>query len=128
MQVPKAQEAMAEEATLEEATGGSSKRGQSAPPPGREHKETLNRSAPPAEESKEWYPLAEPNLDHNYLFPETETEKCPIDKNNLKQRNEENDEYMKWILKLYPQLTVKDERIYCPYCDMKNHPKAYGST
>ena len=66
--------------------------------------------------------LLEPKLDPDYLFPETESEKCPLDKNTSKHTGAENDAYVRWILRLYPRLHVRDERVYCPYCDMKNHP------
>ena len=70
-----------------------------------------------------WRFLPEPNLEDSYLLPETETEKCPIDKDTSKHTAEESDEHVRWIQKLISRIHARDERVYCPYCDMKNHPR-----
>ena len=43
-------------------------------------------------------------FDEAYLFPETETKKCPIDKKMRKHTSEKNGEYeyVLWIQKLTP--------------------------
>ena len=64
--------------------------------------------------------LPEPNLDPT--FPEIKTKKCPIDKYTFKHTRAENDEYVRWILKLFPRLHVRDESVYCSYCDREESP------
>ena len=66
---------------------GSSRRGASAPPPD----QIIDRDGPAAEPPKEWCTLEQPNLDPAFLFPETSTEKCPIDKTTAQHTNEESD-------------------------------------
>ena len=88
----------------------------------KEHKE-LDCPTDPYETSLEWHDIGEANLDPTFLFPETENSKCSINKNFRKHATEENSEDMLWIQLLTPNVDKKDETVYCPYCDMKNHPR-----
>ena len=71
----------------------------------------------PYEIPGDWHGLGHANLDPAFLFPGTENSKCPINKNVRKHTSEANAEYMLCI----PNVDKKDERVYCPYCDVKNH-------
>ena len=57
-------------------------------------KNELERNTDLVENLLDWYELTPANLDHSFLFPETQNSKCPINKNVHKHSNEENAEYM----------------------------------
>ena len=101
---------------------GSSKRAYSAPAtrPSKDSTE-LERNTDLVETPLDWYQLTPANLNESFLFPETENSKCSINKKIRKHTNDENAEYMLWIQSLIPNVDKKDERVYCPFCDMKNH-------
>ena len=66
--------------------------------------------------------IGDANMDESFLFPETPDSPCLVDKNACKLSKDEANEYMKWIQSRIPNVDKKDERVYCPYCDMKNRP------
>ena len=62
-------------------------------------------------------------LDPDFLYPETRESQCAISKNTRKFSKDEAREYVQWIQSRIPDLGRKDERVYCAYCDMMNHPR-----
>ena len=44
-------------------------------------------------------------------------------KNFRKHTAEAAADYLKWIQECIPTIDKNDARVYCPYCDMKNHPR-----
>ena len=82
-----------------------------------------DRKINPEETPRPWRDLGDANMDENFLFPETANSKCPVNKHARKLSKDEANEYMKWIQLRIPKIDKKDERVYCPYCDMKNHPR-----
>ena len=75
----------------------------------------------PAETALPWRDIGDANTD--LTFPETDDSNCPVNKNARKLSTDEAAEYMRWIQQRTPTLDVKDKRVYCAYCDMKNHPR-----
>ena len=78
--------------------------------------------ANPEEKALAWRDLGEGNIDHKFLFPETDDSKRPSNNNFRKHTTEQAAEYMRWIQERIPTIDKKDKRVYCPYCNMKNHP------
>ena len=62
-------------------------------------------------------------MDPDFLFPETPESQCPVSKNTRKLSKDEAKEYIQWIESRIPNIDRKDERVYCAYCNMKNHPR-----
>ena len=70
----------------------------------------------------------------SYFLTEAENDPadpCPISKTTNKHSKDDNDSccYVSWIRRMAPRIHNRDERVYCPYCDVKNHPHwtcAYG--
>ena len=81
------------------------------------------RLTSPYEETKPWKDLGYANLDESFLYP-TNDPPCPIAQSQSMSKSDQ-EQYMKWIadvLKIDKKKS-KDERVYCPYCDMNNHPR-----
>ena len=77
----------------------------------------------PEEKALAWRDLGDANMDPEFLFAEAEDSKCPVNKPARKLSQDEANEYMKWVQLRVPFIDKKDERVYCPYYDMKNHPR-----
>ena len=96
---------------------GSAKRAQSVPV-------TLaERRTNPVETARPWRDIGAARTDPEFLYPETPESPCPVSKNTQKLSKEEAKEYMQWIQSRIPDIDKKDARVYCAYCDMKNHPR-----
>ena len=77
----------------------------------------------PYEETKPWKDLGDANVDESFLYP-IDDPPCPVVHSPSMSKGDQQ-QHMKWIcdvLKL-DRRTSKDERVYCPYCDMNNHPR-----
>ena len=97
------------------STKGSSKRGQSVPV-------DISKRTNPEEKGLEWRMLDEVDTSLDYLFPDS-TLPCPIEK-NTQLPSEQQEFYIQWICNsLNIDKNCKDPRIYCAYCDMRNHPR-----
>ena len=97
------------------STKGSSKRGQSVPV-------DISQRTDPEEKGLEWKTLDEVNTSLDYLFPDSPLQ-CPVEK-SLQLPPEQQEHYIHWICStLSIDKNCKDPRIYCAYCDMRNHPR-----
>ena len=97
------------------STRGSSKRGQSVPV-------DLSKRTNPEEKGLNWRQLDEVDTRIEYLFPETSIP-CPVEK-QLPLPPEQQKVYISWICESFNiDKNCKDPRIYCAYCDMRNHPR-----
>ena len=97
------------------STRGSSKRGQSVPV-------DISKRTDPEEKGLDWRMLDEIDTSLDYLFPDS-TLPCPVDK-KLPLPSEQQELYIHWICRsLGIDKNCKDPRIYCAYCDMRNHPR-----
>ena len=97
------------------STRGSSKRGQSVPV-------DLSKRTNPEEKGLNWRDLDELDTSQDYLFPETSVP-CPVEK-QLPLPLEQQKMYIHWICESFGiDKNCKDPRIYCAYCDMRNHPR-----
>ena len=97
--------------------GGSSKRGQSVPV-------DPSKRTNPEEKGLPWHDLGEINVDKDYLYPDGTVIPCPVEK--VEQLSpEQQPTYIQWILYCFDldHKVDKDQRIYCSYCDMNNHPR-----
>ena len=97
---------------------GSSKLAQSVPssPAEREN---------PIETPLAWYDVGEANIEVSYLYPDRGSdEACPVVKQRMMEKAEQQ-KYTQWIEKILnlDRRFTKDERLYCKYCDMNNHPR-----
>ena len=97
------------------STKGSSKRGQSVPV-------DISKRTNPEEQGLPWKMLDEVDTRPEYLFPDS-TFPCPVDQ-KLPLPSEQQELYIHWICRsLGIDKNCKDPRIYCAYCDMRNHPR-----
>ena len=97
------------------STKGSSKRGQSVPV-------DISKRTNPEEQGLAWRTLDEVDTRIDYLFPDS-TLPCPVEK-QLPLHPEQQEHYIHWICRsLGIDKNCKDPRIYCAYCDMRNHPR-----
>ena len=97
------------------STKGSSKRGQSVPV-------DISKRTNPEEQGLPWRMLDEVDTRPEYLFPDSNLP-CPVDK-KLQLPSEQQELYIHWICRsLGIDKNCKDPRIYCAYCDMRNHPR-----
>ena len=97
------------------STKGSSKRGQSVPV-------DISQRTDPEEKGLEWRTLDEIDTNLDYLFPDSPLQ-CPVEK-TLQLPSEQQEHYIHWICStLSIDKNCKDPRIYCAYCDMRNHPR-----
>ena len=65
------------------------------------------------------------NEDPDFVFPQARADDpCPTDMSTSRHSGPENDKYMAWIRLRVPTKHSRDERNYCPWCDMKNHPRS----
>ena len=97
------------------STKGSSKRGQSVPV-------DISKRTNPEEKGLDWRTLDEVNTSLEYLFPDSPLP-CPVEK-KLQLPSEQQEFYIQWICNsLHIDKNCKDPRIYCAYCDMRNHPR-----
>ena len=97
---------------------GSSKRAQSVPSSPADRPD-------PVEERLAWYDIGEANIEESFLYPNRGSdEDCPVVKQQMMDKGEQQ-KYMQWIEKILDldRRTTKDERLYCGYCDMNNHPR-----
>ena len=95
---------------------GSSKRAQGVPshPADREN---------PCEHGLQWKDIGA-DMDESFLYPgQSSDPPCPVVHQQAMSK-EDQQKYMQWIEKILDidRRTSKDERLYCGYCDMNNHP------
>ena len=82
----------------------------------------ISKRANPEEQGLDWRTLDEIDISLDYLFPDS-TLSCPVDK-KLSLQPEQQELYIHWICRsLGIDKNCKDPRIYCAYCDMRDHPR-----
>ena len=82
----------------------------------------ISKRTNPEEQGLEWKTLDEVDTSLEYLFPDSDLP-CPVEK-KLQLPSEQQEHYIYWICQsLGIDKNCKDPRIYCAYCDMRNHPR-----
>ena len=91
---------------------------------GMQHRVDKQKTEQLHQRSNLWLGTIDPlNDDKDFLFPSLKDDNpCPIDMSTCWHNGSDNDNYMAWIRRMIPHVHRRDERVYCPYCDMKNHP------
>ena len=81
------------------------------------------RLTSPYEATKPWKDLGYANVEESFLYP-IDNPPCPVVQAQTMWKAEQQ-EYVKWIAEVLKidRKKSKDERAYCPYCDMNNHPR-----
>ena len=67
--------------------------------------------------------VGDANMDPGFLYPETSDGPCPISTTSRKLSKEDATKYIQWIQQRVPDIKRRDQRVYCAYCDMKNHAR-----
>ena len=82
------------------------------------------RRTNPVEKAFPWRDIGDANVNPDFLYPTSEEHPCPVQQSK-KMSKQEAQQYLPWIVKVVPDLDKKskDERVYCAYCDMNNHPR-----
>ena len=78
----------------------------------------------PYEEPLPWRDIGEANLDESHLYANRASDpECPVVQKQAMDKADQQ-KYMVWIEQVLDldRRTTKDDRLYCGYCDMNNHP------
>ena len=77
----------------------------------------------PCEQGLAWRDIGPANIEESFLYPPSDIE-CPVVQQQVMDMADQQ-KYMVWIEKVLDldRRTAKDERLYCGYCDMNNHPR-----
>ena len=77
----------------------------------------------PVEQAHPWRDIGEANVDPAFLWSESDDNPCPAPQSR-KMPKEDAKKYIQRILSRVDDIgKKKDERVYCSYCDMNNHPR-----
>ena len=100
---------------------GSSKRPQSV----ESHPESHPADrANPCEQGLQWKDIGEANMEESFLYPNQSSDPPRPVVHQQAMFKEDRQKYMQWIETLdLDRRTTTDERLYCGYCGMNNHPR-----